>query len=152
MFSLHFVADFICQSREMGQKKSTHLEWLAKHLLIQFFWFAGGLIFQLGPITAIKFALFNTLIHGIIDWNIWKAYKLSAYKRIIKEIRKEYREKFGEDTWSDDESLVQVIAKDSYQEKVKNWKYYEDHWFYTTIGFDQLLHAITIIVLYGWLV
>ena len=35
------------------------------------------------------------------------------------------------------------------QENIKNYKYWEDHWFYTTIGFDQLLHSATIILLLG---
>jgi hypothetical protein len=25
------------------------------------------------------------------------------------------------------------------------WKYWKDHWFYVTIGFDQLLHVLTIV-------
>ena len=33
----------------------------------------------------------------------------------------------------------------------ENWKYWEDSWFYTTIGFDQLLHGITIIAILEYL-
>lgn len=167
MMVLHFVADFILQSREMGQKKSVEFKWLVHHLWIQYMIFLAGLFmffsvaamfsaswyfFALTPTQIIslasKFALYNAVIHGIIDWNIWKFYKLSAHKRIIKQIREAYKVKFGEDTAVDDKTLIVVTAPEMYQEKVKNWQYWEDHLFYTTIGFDQMLHALTIIALF----
>jgi hypothetical protein len=30
------------------------------------------------------------------------------------------------------------------------WRYWEDRWFWTTLGFDQLLHGLTIILLTEW--
>lgn len=33
--------------------------------------------------------------------------------------------------------------------KGDDFHYWEDHWFYTTIGFDQLLHGATLILLVG---
>ena len=38
-------------------------------------------------------------------------------------------------------------GKAALRDMAVNWKYWEDHWFYTTIGFDQLLHVLTIILL-----
>lgn len=146
---LHFIADFLLQSREMGQKKSSELSWLLKHLAIQTGIIFIGLAPFVGLIIALKFALLNSVVHGVIDWNVWKFYKLSAHKRIIKEIRAEYLKKFGEPTWLDDQSIIEVGAPEMYKEKVTNWKYWEDHWFYTTIGFDQLLHTATLIILAG---
>lgn len=29
----------------------------------------------------------------------------------------------------------------------ENWRYWDDHLFYTTIGFDQLLHGLTLVIL-----
>jgi hypothetical protein len=162
---LHFVADFLLQSREMGQKKSSEWRWLLKHLAIQF-----GVFFLIVPLlkanemciygeqnfpeymntsdfivrfliqlplsVGFVFSLFNTLIHGLIDWNIWKAYKLYAYYKIKATAKRNQ----GCDP---SEEAIAMYARD--------FKYWEDHWFYTTIGFDQLLHTSTIIVLYFWL-
>jgi hypothetical protein len=117
LFVVHFIADFICQPREMGKKKSYEPLWLLGHLAIQFVFF---LFFGW------KFALANAVIHGVIDWNIWRLYKLSVVKR-----------------------HPQLNWNDKYQQGA--WKYWEDHLFYTTIGLDQMLHGITLIVLWRYL-
>lgn len=107
---LHFLADFILQPREMGKKKSSHLGWLAGHLLIQF------LVFL--PFVGWKLSLINAGIHGLIDNNIWNLYKFSVLKR------------------------NKLVIKESFA-------YWEDHWFYATIGFDQFLHTATLFYLFG---
>ena len=150
MFVLHFVADFLCQSREMGQKKSSEWRWLAKHLLIQysFFLFGLGLFSLFAPISAsaiILIPILNTIVHGIIDWNIWKAYKLSAHIRIKKSA---HNETIANPDWN---IPFENRFKEAYDKGVKGWQYWNDHWFYTTIGFDQLLHSLTIIILAGML-
>ena len=129
---LHFVADFLLQSREMGKKKSSELYWLFQHLGIQFFVIGIGSLFVLGA-HSIWFAIFNTLIHGIIDWNIWRLYKWSAGYRIRNKLRSAY-------------------AAAAFDAEVAKWQYWEDHWFYATIGLDQFLHASTILLLLWWLV
>ncbi len=116
IFTLHLIADFYLQSREMGTKKSTNIMYLIDHLSILALVFSIGLFPVIDVITAVKFIAVNTLIHGIIDWNIWKAYKISVYKRL---------------------KIVDATT----------FKYYEDHWFYSTIGTDHYLHAVTIIIL-----
>src|SRR5579872_3340422 len=141
---LHFVADFILQSREMGQKKSSEISWLLKHLLIQFgVMFAGitpvlllryvdaaannaliaaypAYVFVIAAcISASMFSLINTLVHGLIDWNIWKAYKLYAYRKIKAEARRNQG-------CEPSEEAVAMYARD--------FQYWNDHWFYTTIG------------------
>lgn len=121
-FFLHFVADFILQSREMGKRKSTDILFLVAHLGIQFFVFL--------PFFGLKFALLNALIHGLIDWNIWKLYKYSVLKR------------------SKNGSSLGIWDVGT---ELANFKYWEDHLFYTTIGFDQFLHTLTLILLYNYL-
>lgn len=147
---LHFIADFLLQSREMGKNKSSNNTYLFKHISIIFFVILIGLIPFLGLKLAFVVAFYNALIHAIIDKFIWNAYKLYAYKQIMKAIRQEYRDTFGENTCQDDKSL-EVTASESYQKRIRNWQYWEDHWFYTTIGLDQLLHALTLTVLVGLL-
>ena len=107
-FILHFIADFLLQRREVGQKKSSSLPHLAEHVFIIFVCFLP---------FGTKFALMNAAIHMLIDACTWNAYKFSVIKRNPK-------------------------ADQSFE-------YWKDHWFYVTIGLDQLLHALTIIILLG---
>jgi hypothetical protein len=112
---VHFIADFICQPREMGKKKSYEVKWLAGHLAIQFVFFCA---------FGWKLALINAAIHGIIDWNIWRLYKLSVGLRFPD-------------------------MRNATPEVQKAYPYYDDHLFYTTIGLDQMLHTITLVVLWS---
>ena len=112
---LHFLADFLLQPREMATKKSIDPHWLFAHLVIQFGVFC---------VVGWKFALANAAIHGVIDWNIWRLYKLSVAKR------------FPEFNWKD-------------PKQASTYDYWNDSWFYHTIGLDQLLHGLTLVLLAG---
>lgn len=120
LFFLHFIADFLLQSREMGKNKSSNWGWLFAHLVIQF------LVFL--PFAGGYFALANAMIHGIIDRNIW-----SLYKKLC-EFRMEEDESFS-------------LGAFSQMRENEEFEYWEDHWFYVTIGLDQFLHAATLIFL-----
>lgn len=124
LLGLHFVADFLLQSREMGKNKSSKPIVLLQHLSIQFVVFSLVLGVIYGPIQATGFALVNAMIHGVIDWNIWRGYKWFAAKRI----------------YVDSEGV-------SHHSLIRGgeWCFWEDHWFYVTIGLDQLLHGLTLI-------
>ncbi len=128
MMVLHFVADFILQSREMGQKKSSELSWLGKHLAIQFGIFFIGLIWFTEE--AFLFAGLNTILHGVIDWYIWKGYKWSVAGWLKANPEHEVTKTY--------------VTTGVYE-------YWKDHWFYSTIGLDQLLHVSTIIGLWMFL-
>lgn len=134
MFVLHFIADFVFQSREMGQKKSSEFKWLAFHLAIQTAFFVAGLSIVIAPLIALKIALLNSLVHGVIDWHIWRGYKFLVAKRLYDV----GNGKLGHSLVSDPGYLGEGGGQ---------WRYWEDHMFYTTIGFDQLLHGLTIIAL-----
>lgn len=142
MFILHFIADFLLQSREMGKNKSSNYTYLFKHISIIFAVIFVALIPFLGLKLAFVFAFYNALVHMIIDKFIWNIYKYSAHIRIINQLNDEHYP-----TNSMDHSGYAL----DYEYKVKSWKYYEDHWFYATIGFDQLLHALTLIAIAGLL-
>lgn len=71
---LHFVSDFIFQSRDVATKKSSDKKYLRYHLEELGLTFLVGLLPFLGW-KAILFVILNTSIHGVIDWNIWKYYK-----------------------------------------------------------------------------
>lgn len=130
LFVLHFIADFLLQSREMGQNKSEDTYWLACHLIIQMLVFAFGLMFVIGADRACAFAAINTVIHGVIDWNIWKLYKFSVKRRIdVGHLQ----------------STIEIKGL-----VLHEYKYWEDSWFYHTIGLDQMLHMITLVVVWQY--
>jgi hypothetical protein len=127
---LHYVADFLLQPREMGKKKSQELKWLFGHLAIQ------ATIFL--PFTSWQFALANAAVHGVIDWNIWRGYKYLVMKRIYDKDGNLYV--YGVSEGKPHHSLMSDAGE---------WRFWEDHFFYSTIGLDQLLHAVTLIILAG---
>ena len=115
----HFLGDFMYQSRAVAKNKSNLREpyWLFWHATVIWCWTAGPLVaFTTMPIGMILLvSLFIAAVHGIIDACSWNLYKLTVRKRFPNL-------KAGEE-----------------------FKYWEDHWFYTTIGADQLSHVLTII-------
>lgn len=126
LLTLHFIADFILQPREMGRKKSTDFDYWRWHVLIQFsVFFVGLVMWTKDPILALTIAGLNAFVHGAVDACTWRLYAWSVWKR---------RSKKG-----------LPITRG---ELKKTFKYWEDHWFYVTIGFDQWLHISTIVVLW----
>ncbi len=73
---VHFLADFVAQTRRMAVNKSTHWSFLGAHCLIIFLFF--------WPFFGWKFALCNAIIHAIIDKNIWSGYKFIRRNEDIK--------------------------------------------------------------------
>lgn len=147
MFFLHFIADFLLQSREMGKKKSSNIKFLCAHVGIQMLVFFVGLLLFTTPAFAITFAVVNGLIHGIIDALIWKGYALIVWvqrgswmKANPKAINYMVKRAGGIDREPTDNELKDLMKTD--------FKYWEDHWFYATIGFDQFLHMSTIVLVY----
>lgn len=132
-FLAHFVADFLLQSREMGKKKSEVFSVLSQHIKIQFLVVALFLIPFIGFMKAIDISFLNALVHGLIDWNIWRGYKAVAHYRIMNQVA-------GSNT-----------AEADYKEAVANFKFWDDHYFYATIGLDQLLHISTLTALIGYM-
>lgn len=72
---LHFVSDFIFQSRDVAKNKSSDFKYLKYHLQELGITFTIGLLFFLGIWKTLIFVILNTAIHGMIDWNIWRFYK-----------------------------------------------------------------------------
>ena len=133
---VHFVADFLLQSREMGKNKSTDFMVLLQHLGIQFVCFFIFPTPVVGIELALCFSLANAIVHGVIDWNIWRGYKLFVGSKLQEQAKANLRETIGDMYGpSHVEAEMQQLASE--------FKYWEDHWFYTTIGLDQLLHTLS---------
>lgn len=147
----HFVADFLLQSRQMGKQKSEKIKILLEHVAINIGVTAFFLLPFVGLEKAVIFSFLNGLFHGIIDWNVWRFYKASVFKRIKEEAQVLAKKKHL--------TLVGKSKEQVYMDKVgilmearSNFKFWEDHWFYVTIGLDQFLHTITIVILWKvWL-
>lgn len=151
-FVLHFVADWALQSKEMGREKSNKflvlLQHAGVHLVVFFF---GALIF-LNPAQALMFSAANAAVHGIIDWYLWRFYKLSVFYRRDQLIPREKYEEWGVEP--------EELSLKDYKEMIKNkdftkdteemkylkteFKFWDDYWFGFTLGFDQMLHAVHI--------
>lgn len=129
MFLLHFIADFLLQSREMGQKKSSDPKFLYKHLAIQWAVFFIGLQVVSGFVPVLLFTTLNAAIHGLIDWHIWRGYK--------------YTVKGWLENNPDHPDTITYKTTGV-------WRYWDDHVFYTTIGLDQMLHAFTLLGAAYW--
>lgn len=168
LFVGHFVGDFLLQSRKMGKDKSTNFTVLLDHLLrlhgtiftfsvIPLVFIARqkfpeeGAMSQLyiAVVSALYLSYLNTMIHGIIDWNIWRVYKWYTKRRIDSYVEATVvavSDKF-EESWKELPRNKENFIRVHTERRINEWRYWEDYWFYTTIGFDQLLHALTLVVL-----
>jgi hypothetical protein len=55
----HFIADFVCQTRKMGEKKSSSVKWLTIHCVVYSFFFLW---------VGWKYAIINGMLHWIVDF------------------------------------------------------------------------------------
>jgi L-lactate permease len=147
----HFVADFLLQDREMGKNKSEKISVLAQHVAVNVFVTTIFLVPFVGLEKALIFSSLNGLVHGFVDWNIWRSYKAYAMRKIKEDAQAMAKKKHL--------TLVGKSKEEVYMEKVaflmearSNFKFWEDHWFYVTMGADQFLHTVTIVVLWSFLI
>ena len=139
LFCFHFIFDFLLQSREMGQKKSKNYVFLFAHIfIVSIGILIGGLLVFKDFGIAVEFSFWNGFWHLIIDAIMWNAYALSAFVRF-------YNGKDGIPRKNPFDS-----SKEDWAHLMTEWQdvWPKDHWFFATIGLDQLLHFITINELY----
>jgi hypothetical protein len=118
----------------MAKNKSTNVLVLFKHALIIFTVFTLGLGVAYGRKFGVNvwiFSFLNAIIHMLIDGTIWNIYKWIVKFKFEKE-------------WclKDDEELSNMT-----KDYLATYKFWEDPMFYDTIGLDQFLHSLTIILL-----
>ena len=67
---IHYLADFVLQTPEQSEKKSTSLKFLTYHVLTySAVWFAAAFILVPDPIRAAGFAGITFATHWIIDFS-----------------------------------------------------------------------------------
>lgn len=122
LFLAHFIGDFLLQSREMGRKKSKEYKWLLGHCGIIFGTsFVGLFLLLLYPASHIS-------VWGVIIVASMLSLFISSLHMVI------------------DASTWNIYSWFRRKEDIKTFKFWEDHWFFVTIGADQLLHILTILV------
>lgn len=128
LFIIHFIADFGLQTRKMGLNKGKSLMWLSMHvgvylitLLIFGLIFGQHLLDSNDMYPIFKYCLLNGAIHWVTDFITSKG---SGY------------------------SYVQMLKyeSDNNDKKKYQWQYV----FWLVIGFDQLLHIITLMLTYQY--
>lgn len=127
LFILHFVADGLLQPRWMGRSKSEDFEVLLMHIAIIYAVITIGMFFLVPLKIALEVGAVNAFLHGMIDAMIWKLYKAITKFRLHGIGELTYHQKL---------------------EIIKCFKYWEDKLFYDTILFDQLLHGLTLILVW----
>lgn len=129
ILGLHFVADFLLQTRSMGLNKGKSIMWLSMHVgvyLIALLTF--GLIFghhvlvdDSNMMPILEYCFLNAVLHWVTDFCTsrlggWCYLKMLKYQK-EGNTRKEYF-----------------------------WQYH----FWSVIGFDQLLHATALLLTYHY--
>lgn len=71
----HYLADFVLQTRKMALEKSKYISTLFLHCLEHFLVYLILCTPFVGGVLAFKFAGVNAILHGVVDWNIWRGYK-----------------------------------------------------------------------------
>lgn len=116
----HFAGDWLLQSPKMAANKGSSLAVLAAHLCLLSLPFALLLPIGMWWIVAV-----NAVTHGLIDWYIYKPYRLWATKR---------------HGLSDPAAAERFRASNSHA---------NDRFFWATIAVDQCLHLCVAFALFG---
>jgi hypothetical protein len=161
IFVLHFVADWALQSKEMSRNKSLKLKVLLQHASIHLAVFAIGLLLITSFKNAVMFALVNAAVHAIVDWYLWRGYKVSVLLRAHLLIPAEKWKEWGVSKASrlfpvltGYASAVKQLTSTELGSKVMNYlltefKYWDDYIFGFMLGFDQMLHGVSLVIIFA---
>lgn len=131
----HFVGDWFAQPRWMAESKSSSWSVLLFHLLlitvaIQLIYGNAAVCFKLVDTSHLVRNLgVNALLHGLIDWNIWRLYTRIRGDDAIESFHTETS------TWN-----TSVHAR--------HVRMVHDYPFYATIALDQTLHLVVLLALF----
>ncbi len=124
MILVHFIADWVFQTRRMGKLKSSHPLWLLFHILIIWVCFLP---------FGLEFSTWNAGFHAIIDVTLWNLYKIKVVYPKYRQTIKFCPDISRKDAWK--------MAKNA----AKRHRFLVDPWFKWTVGFDQMCHYTTLL-------
>jgi hypothetical protein len=160
IFVLHFIADWALQSKEMSRNKSLKFKVLLQHASIHLAVFAIGLLVITSLKFAVMFSLANAVVHAFVDWYLWRAYKISVIIRQHLLIPKEKWEEWGlkpkRGSISGFDSQMKELTETPHGSKImdyllREFKYWEDYLFGFMLGFDQMLHGVSLVIIFALL-
>ena len=109
MFTLHFIGDFVFQTRKMADNKSKSIYYLTSHVLWYCIAFMPTFLLIGGNVAYVEFMVVLFTTHWITDFI---TSKITTYF----------------------------------------WKKKQIKSFFTTIGFDQLIHIITLLLMFKYFI
>ncbi len=126
----HFVADFLCQSDWMALNKSKRWDALAAHVAVYMLVIAaivgiGTSGVRAAPVPLLLWIITNATAHFVQDA---LTSRLTSRLWFLPQVGQGMRPEW-----------IQVEVKGGYR-----------HWFFVAIGFDQLLHYVTLFVTANW--
>jgi hypothetical protein len=157
MMAAHLLSDSFLQSREEARGKSESKTLLYKHVRKNFYVTTAALLLvqiiaeglPLGLLSVLSYTLssfvwsfYNSIVHAVIDWNIWRAYKRYATKKIMTRATEiENKPSPLLDIARQDPVGWRKACEDTAREE---FQLINDPWFFHTIMIDQFLHYATI--------
>jgi len=160
VFVLHFIADWALQSKEMSRNKSLKFKVLLQHASIHLAVFSIGFLVITSLKFAVMFALANAVVHAFVDWYLWRAYKISVILRAHFLIPKEKWEEWGippirvSNPFRGFSSHIKELMKMAIGERIMTYlttefKYWDDYLFGFMLGFDQMLHGVSLVIIFA---
>jgi hypothetical protein len=121
----HFVADFLFQNRNMGRKKGKNIYWLTTHISI---YTIVTILCWVVFFNLFEKSFYDLLILGLLIFSThfitdFITSKISGY------------------------CYLKMLETKNNNHESSKWEWR----FWSTIGFDQFIHAITLILIYDYL-
>ena len=121
---IHFIADFLCQSRKMGLNKGKSIKWLSYHVLVYTLvtMFGWGIYF--GIPNVLLFFTLTFVTHFVTDYITSKASGYAYLKMVDYKLKREKYEKHVnmEGRYNDD--LLLYFRLQNLAKILKRWNTY----------------------------
>ena len=167
LLTAHFVGDFLCQTDRMAVNKSKSFKWLAIHVAtytavvatatVAWAWLESGQTW-FDPMVFVWFTLATFVTHFLTDavTSRWTTRLYGAGPWLSSEDEHDLALEMALD--EADRTMVPFATLDTrvaqFQESMGAWAEtrlpFQRHWFFVVIGFDQLIHAWTLYLTWGW--